>query len=72
MTAPTPNPRERALAAWAHRDEPLAARHALHLANYREELLRPFDEMLADYDALGDERVVEHLTRIIRTLRGEE
>jgi hypothetical protein len=45
-------------------------RHALHLACYREELLRPFDAMLEDYAALRDERVVEDLKRILETARG--
>jgi hypothetical protein len=40
------------------------------LANYREELLRPFEELRRDYEVLGDKRVERELDDLIRTARG--
>lgn len=71
MDVPEPNDRERDLALWVvGQDEAARVRYARILAHYREELLRPFDDMLQDYHAIGDARVTTDLTRIIETLRG--
>ncbi len=68
---PAPNRRELELGHWAHGDDiARRLRHSLDLARYREELLGPFEEMLADYEALGDERVVNDLLRLLETARG--
>lgn len=68
---PAPNRRELELGHWAHGDDiARRLRHSLHLAHYREELLAPFEAMLEDYEALGDERVVEELRRLLETARG--
>ena len=68
MDAPSPTERERALAHW--HAQGFEQRYALQLACYREELLRPFEAMLEDYEALGDQRVTKQLTHIIQTIRG--
>lgn len=44
---------------------------ARYFAHYREELLRPFDEIRVDYKAIGDARVEADLRRILVALRGE-
>lgn len=69
--APAPNRRELELGHWAHGDDiARRLRHSLHLAQYREELLGPFEAMLEDYASLGDERVVDELRRLLETARG--
>lgn len=65
-----PNERERDLARWVHGDSAETVRLAALLAHYREELLRPFDEMRTDYTALGDVRVSDDLSRLLVTSRG--
>jgi hypothetical protein len=40
------------------------------LARYREELIKPFEELRRDYEALGDKRVERELDDLIRTARG--
>jgi hypothetical protein len=66
----TSTPRERELAdCYADGDE-LAKLYAQMLADYREEILRPFDELRRDMAALGDERVARELDALIRTARG--
>lgn len=67
---PVANLREQDLARWVHGDTPEGARLAAHLARYREELLRPFEEMGQDYTTLGDMRVSEDLRRLLVTARG--
>lgn len=69
---PEPNAREQDLALWVMgQDEASRDRFARILAHYREEILAPFAEMLVDYQALRDDRVTLHLTRLIQTARGE-
>lgn len=40
------------------------------LASYRSELLKPFEEMLDDFERMEDERVAKQLREIIQTARG--
>lgn len=40
------------------------------LAAYRSELLKPFEEMLDDFEQLKDERVAKRLREIISTAKG--
>ena len=68
---PNPNERERDLARWAMgSDEAARERYARILAHYREEIVRPFEELMHDYQAIGDDRVTRDLTRLIQTIRG--
>lgn len=68
MTASTP--RERELAdCYADTDE-LAALYAQMFADYREEILRPFDELLRDFDALHDHRSSKWVRDLLKTARG--
>lgn len=67
-----PNHRERDLATWAFGAEGAELdRVSRYFAHYRAELLRPFEELAADYAAIGDKRVAADLERIITSLRGE-
>lgn len=68
---PKPNRREKQLAeAWAPR-APDAEETAALLALYREELLKPIDELRRDLAAYHDHRVVRWLEDTVRMLRGE-
>lgn len=71
----TPNQRERTLVTeWLEVDAP-AGQYPEHvmrlLAAYRQELLKPFEELRVDFEALGDERVVRFLDELLVTARGE-
>jgi hypothetical protein len=50
--------------------EEAARLYAQMLADFREELLRPFDELLRDCEAMRDERMAKWLDALLRTARG--
>jgi hypothetical protein len=47
-------------------------KHALAelLADHRERLLKPFEELRRDFEALGDEKVARYLDELLRAARG--
>lgn len=40
------------------------------LAEHRERILRPFDELRRDFEVLGDEKVARYLDELLRGARG--
>lgn len=66
-----PNSQERRRAE-LYADSPEAEEMlAVMLAEYREELLKPIDEMQRDYESLGDVRVARDLREILKDARGK-
>jgi hypothetical protein len=43
---------------------------AYQLSDYRESVLKPFEELRRDFEVLGDERVAKYLDELIKTARG--
>lgn len=64
MIAPTPRERELAHTRCGGETE------SELLARYREELLKPFAELVLDLRALGDEKMASALDDLITTARG--
>jgi hypothetical protein len=75
MTA-RPTPREYALGTecadlvHAHASSDAALFVAQALAAYREELLKPFDELRREMHDVGDDKMVRYLDELLLTARG--
>jgi hypothetical protein len=67
---PNPSPRELELAELVSETDEMVDMLTRTLVLYREELMRPFDELRRDMVDLGDHRVAAYLDELIKTARG--
>lgn len=65
-----PTDRERDLAAWIEAECPEREEVERRLVALREDLLRPFDELRRDVEALRDSKMTKWLDDLLRTARG--
>jgi hypothetical protein len=65
-----PTPFETELAKAAALNEIHQVALAELLAEHRERILRPFDELRRDFEVLGDEKVARYLDELLRGARG--
>lgn len=68
---PTPNKRERDIIQSHGAEDALRSALLKLLAEYREELLKPFDELHEDCVTLHDASMAKRLREILVMLRGE-
>lgn len=62
--------RERELAEWIDDLCPPREQVERRLVEMREDILRPFDELRRDMEALGDGKIAGYLDELLRTARG--